>query len=86
MTSPSLAGNNERSPVACVHHWLLDARPGPDGLTRGQCKRCGSRRTFSDALPQETPVGTFARYTLQRPDALLLPFLDGEPIAVDRVA
>ena len=33
---------------ACVHHWLLGEPVG--GQILGQCKRCGARRRYSNAI------------------------------------
>ena len=36
---------------ACVHHWRLEEADGP--TSRGRCRRCGRRRTFSNITPEK---------------------------------
>ncbi len=48
------------SEVACSHHWVID-----DGLhetSKGLCKRCGARKTFSNHFkPAMEETGTSAK-------------------------
>lgn len=33
----------------CCHHWIIESPQGP--TSRGICRRCGAKRTFSNASP-----------------------------------
>lgn len=37
-------------PKNCVHHWIVDPADGP--TSRGRCKHCGSKRSFSNSTEQ----------------------------------
>lgn len=37
--------------TGCVHHTIVDERPGPDGLYHARCRKCGQESTLSGVIP-----------------------------------
>jgi hypothetical protein len=37
--------------TGCVHHTIVDDRPGPDGLYHARCCKCGQESRLSGTLP-----------------------------------